>query len=88
MYENEKIAYGKDKAKFYLLENPVIAAEISNRVYGTIKVQNNDMSVEESSNELADQSNNIQNLQSVNLLSQEYEVELAEVYVKSNTLKK
>ena len=46
------------------------------------------MSVEESSNELADQSNNIQNLQSVNLLSQEYEVELAEVYVKSNTLKK
>jgi len=88
LYENEKIAYGKDKAKFYLLENPVIAAEISNRVYGTIKVQNNDMSVEESSNELADQSNNIQNLQSVNLLSQEYEVELAEVYVKSNTLKK
>ena len=62
--------------------------EISNRVYGTIKVQNNDMSVEESANELANQSNNIQNLQSVNLLSQEYEVELAEVYVKSNTLKK
>jgi LPXTG-site transpeptidase (sortase) family protein len=88
LYENEKIAYGKDKAKFYLLENPVVASEISNRVYGTIKVQNNDMSVEESANELADQSNNIQNLQSVNLLSQEYEVELAEVYVKSNTLKK
>ena len=88
LYENEKIAYGKDKAKFYLLENPVLATEISNRVYGTIKVQNNDMSVEESANELANQSNNIQNLQSVNLLSQEYEVELAEVYVKSNTLKK
>ena len=88
LYEDEKIAYGKDKAKFYLLENPVVAAEISNRVYGTIKVQNNEMSVEESSNELADQSNNMQNLQSVNLLSQEYEVELAEVYVKSNTLKK
>ena len=32
----KNFAYGKDKAKFYLLENPIIANEISNRVYGVI----------------------------------------------------
>ena len=44
LYENEKIGYGKQKAKFFLLENPDIANEISNIVYGTIQVQNNEMS--------------------------------------------
>ena len=88
LYENEKIAYGKQKAKFFLLENPDIANEISNIVYGTIQVQNNEMSSEESSDEISINDNEIENQKSVNLLTQEYEVELAEVYIKSNTLKK
>tara|TARA_E500000081_G_scaffold75925_1_gene77577 strand:- start:1794 stop:3431 length:1638 start_codon:yes stop_codon:yes gene_type:complete len=91
IYEKEKFAYGKDKAKFYLLENPTISNEISNRVFGVINVQKNkdiDLSENEISQELNLQKKNLENVRSVNMLSGEYEVELAEVYVKSNTLKK
>ena len=40
------------------------------------------------SDEISINNNEIENQKSVNLLTQEYEVELAEVYIKSNTLKK
>lgn len=97
LYGDEKLGYGKDKAKFYLLENPQIATEISNYVYNIIDVKeekNNfndiieaDKSVN-SGTQLYQTPNSIENQRSVNLLNQQFEVELAEVYVKSNTLKK
>ena len=88
LYEGEKIAYGKDKAKFFLLENPAIANEISNRVYGTIQVQNNELNPDESSDEIIENNNELENQKTVNLQMQENEVELAEVYIKANILKK
>ena len=34
IYEKEKFSYGKYKAKFYLLQNPLISQEITHRVFG------------------------------------------------------
>ena len=88
LYEGEKIAYGKDKAKFFLLENPAIAEEVSDRVFGTIQVHNNELNFEESSDEIIENNNELENQKSVNLQMRENEVELAEVYIKANILKK
>lgn len=97
LYGDEKLGYGKDKAKFYLLEHPEIATEISNYVYNIIDVKeeknkpSESMEVDKSVNsgtQLYQTPNSIENQRSVNLLNQQFEVELAEVYVKSNTLKK
>ena len=47
LFGGEQLGYGKEKAKFYLLENPSVANEISDLVYDIIDVG-------EQSNELID----------------------------------
>ena len=39
LYGDVKLGYGKDKAKFYLLENTILADEISSLVYSAIDVK-------------------------------------------------
>jgi len=98
LYGDEKLGYGKDKTKFFLLENPIIANEISSLVNNVIDVkvknsnkdvQNSEMiSPESTGSQLYTSENPIQNQRSLGLINRELEVELSEVYVKANTLKK
>lgn len=98
LYNDEKLGYGKDKTKFFLLENPIIANEISSLVNNVIDVkmensnkdvQNSDMtSPEITGSQLYTSENSIQNQRSLGFINRQLEVELSEVYVKANTLKK
>jgi sortase A len=99
LFGGEQLGYGKEKAKFYLLENPSVANEISDLVYDIIDVGEQskeliDVNYERENNtvnsgtQLYQSKNSLANAQTVNFLNQEFEIELAEVYVKANTLKK
>ena len=98
LYGNEKLGYGKEKAKFFLLENPIIANEISSQVNKVMdvnvgneqkEIQNlNTSDSVNSGTQLYVSPNAIQNQRSLGFMNQRLEVELSEIYVKSNTLKK
>ncbi len=95
LYGEEKLGYGKDKAKFYLLENPDVASEIRSQLSIAIDIDNeinqNDLKKlksDDSENEINISSNAIENQRSLSFINQNLEVELSEVYVKSNILKK
>ena len=95
LYGEEKLGYGKDKAKYYLLENPDVASEIRSQLSVAIEIDNeinkNDLKKiksDDSGNEIDVSSNAIDNQRSLSFINQNLEVELSEVYVKSNILKK
>ena len=98
LYGNEKLGYGKEKAKFFLLENPIVANEISSQVNKVMdvnvgneqkEIQNlNTSDSVNSGTQLYVSPNAIQNQRSLGFMNQRLEVELSEIYVKSNTLKK
>ncbi len=95
LYGEEKIGYGKDKAKFYLLENPEVASEIRAQLSITIDIENEanqkdlkKIKSDDSGNEINVSTNDIENQRSLSFINQNLEVELSEVYVKSNILKK
>ena len=95
LYGEEKIGYGKDKAKLYLLENPEVANEIRAQLSITIDIENEanqkdlkKIKSDDSGNEINVSTNDIENQQSLSFINQNLEVELSEVYVKSNILKK
>ena len=95
LYGEEKLGYGKDKAKFYLLENPDVATEIRSQLNVAIEIDNeinqNDLkklNTDDLGNQIDASSNAIENQRSLSFINQNLEVELSEVYVKSNILKK
>ena len=95
LYGEEKLGYGKDKAKFYLLENPDVASEIRSQLSIAINIDNEinqsdlkKLKSDDSGNEIDVSSNAIENQRSLSFINQNLEVELSEVYVKSNILKK
>ena len=95
LYGEEKLGYGKDKAKFYLLENPDVASEIRSQLSIAIDIENEinqsdlkKLKSDDSGNEIDVSSNEIENQRSLSFINQNLEVELSEVYVKSNILKK
>ena len=98
LYGNEKLGYGKEKAKFFLLENPIIANEISSQVNKVLDVNVGNEQKEIQNLNISDSVNSgtqlyvspdaIQNQRSLGFMNQRLEVELSEIYVKSNTLKK
>ena len=95
LYGEEKLGYGKDKAKFYLLENPDVASEIRSQLSIAIDLDNEinqsdlkKLKSDDSGNEIDVSSNEIENQRSLSFINQNLEVELSEVYVKSNILKK
>ena len=95
LYGEEKIGYGKDKAKLYLLENPEVASEIRAQLSITIDIENEanqkdlkKIKSDDSGNEINVSTNDIDNQRSLSFINQNLEVELSEVYVKSNILKK
>ena len=95
LYGEEKIGYGKDKAKLYLLENPEVASEIRAQLSITIDIENEanqkdlkKIKSDDSGNEINVSTNDIENQRSLSFINQNLEVELSEVYVKSNILKK
>jgi LPXTG-site transpeptidase (sortase) family protein len=98
LYGDEKLGYGKDKAKFFLLENPNIANEISSIVNNVIdvKVENGKKDVQNSEisgplsadTQVYTPQNSIQSQRSLGFINRQLEVELSEVYVQANTLKK
>lgn len=98
LYGDVKLGYGKDKAKFYLLENTILADEISSLVYSSIdiKLQNQRDDLQnlenadsiEKGKQIYSSDNSLQNQQSLGIINQQLEIELSEIYVKSNTLKK
>ncbi len=95
LYGEEKLGYGKDKAKFYLLENPDVASEIRSQLSIAIDIDNEinqsdlkKLKSDDSGNKIDVSSNEIENQRSLSFINQNLEVELSEVYVKSNILKK
>ena len=95
LYGEEKLGYGKDKAKFYLLENPDVASEIRSQLSISIDIDNEinqsdlkKLKSDDLGNEIDVSSNEIENQRSLSFINQNLEVELSEVYVKSNILKK
>ena len=98
LYGDEKLGYGKEKAKFFLLENPNVANEISSQVNNVMNVnvgneqkEIQNLNISDSVNsgtQLYVSPNAIQNQRSLGFMNQRLEVELSEIYVKSNTLKK
>ena len=98
LYGDEKLGNGKEKAKFFLLENPNVANEISSQVNNIMDVsvgneqkEMQDVNISNSVNsgtQLYVSSNAVQNQRSLGFINQRLEVELSEIYVKSNTLKK
>ena len=98
LYGDEKLGYGKEKAKFYLLENPNVANEISSQVNNVMNVNVGNEQKEIQNLNISDSVNSgtqlyvspdaIQNQRSLGFMNQRLEVELSEIYVKSNTLKK
>ena len=98
LYGDEKLGYGKEKAKFFLLENPNVANEISSQVNNVMNVNVGNEQKEIQNLNISDSVNSgtqlyvspdtIQNQRSLGFMNQRLEVELSEIYVKSNTLKK
>ena len=98
LYGDEKLGYGKEKAKFFLLENPNVANEISSQVDNVMNVNVGNEQKEIQNLNISDSVNSgtqlyvspdaIQNQRSLGFMNQRLEVELSEIYVKSNTLKK
>ena len=95
LYGEEKLGYGKDKAKYYLLENPDVASEIRSQLSVAIEIDNeinqNDLkklNTDDSGNQINVSSNDIENQRSLSYINQNLEIELSEVYIKSNILKK
>ena len=95
LYGEEKLGYGKDKAKFYLLENPDVASEIRSQLSSAIDIDNEinqsdlkKLNSDDSGNLIDLSANAIENQRSLSFINQNLEVELSEVYVKSNILKK
>ena len=95
LYGEEKLGYGKDKAKYYLLENPDVASEIRSQLSVAIEIDNeinqNDLkklNTDDLENQIIVSSNAIENQRSLSFINQNLEVELSEVYIKSNILKK
>lgn len=95
LYGEEKLGYGKDKAKYYLLENPDVASEIRSQLSVAIEIDNeinqNDLkklNTDDLGNQINVSSNAIENQRSLSFINQNLEVELSEVYIKSNILKK
>ena len=98
LYGDEKLGYGKEKAKFFLLENPNVASEISSQVNNVMNVNVGNEQKEIQNLNISDSVNSgtqlyvspdaIQNQRSLGFMNQRLEVELSEIYVKSNTLKK
>ena len=95
LYGEEKLGYGKDKAKYYLLENPDVASEIRSQLSVAIEIDNeinqNDLkklNTDDSGNQINVSSNALENQRSLSFINQNLEVELSEVYIKSNILKK
>ena len=95
LYGEEKLGYGKDKTKYYLLENPDVASEIRSQLSVAIEIDNeinqNDLkklNTDDSGNQINVSSNAIENQRSLSFINQNLEVELSEVYIKSNILKK
>ena len=98
LYGDEKLGYGKEKAKFFLLENPNVANEISSQVENVMNVNVGNEQKEIQNLNISDSVNSgtqlyvspdaIQNQRSLGFMNQRLEVELSEIYVKSNTLKK
>ena len=98
LYGDEKLGYGKEKAKFFLLENPNVANEISSQVNNVMNVNVGNEQKEIQNLNISDSVNSgtqlyvspdaIQNQHSLGFMNQRLEVELSEIYVKSNTLKK
>ena len=98
LYGDEKLGYGKEKAKFFLLENPNVANEISSQVNNVMNVNVGNEQKEMQNLNISDSVNSgtqlyvspdaIQNQRSLGFMNQRLEVELSEIYVKSNTLKK
>ena len=95
LYGEEKLGYGKDKAKYYLLENPDVASEIRSQLSVAIEIDNeinqNDLkklNTDDLENQIIVSSNAIENQRSLSFINQNLEVEISEVYIKSNILKK
>ena len=95
LYGEEKLGYGKDKAKYYLLENPDVASEIRSQLSVAIEIDNeinqNDLkklNTDDSGNQINVSLNDIENQRSLSYVNQNLEIELSEVYIKSNILKK
>ena len=98
LYGDEKLGYGKEKAKFFLLENPNVANEISSEINNVMNVNVGNEQKEIQNLNISDSVNSgtqlyvspdtIQNQRSLGFMNQRLEVELSEIYVKSNTLKK
>ena len=95
LYGEEKLGYGKDKAKYYLLENPDVASEIRSQLSVAIEIDNeinqNDLkklNTDDSGNQINVSSNALENQRSLSFINQNLEVELSEIYIKSNILKK
>ena len=98
LYGDEKLGHGKEKAKFFLLENPNVANEISSQVNNVMNVNIGNEQIEIQNLNISDSVNSgtqlyvspdaIQNQRSLGFMNQRLEVELSEIYVKSNTLKK
>ena len=98
LYGDEKLGYGKEKAKFFLLENPNVANEISSEVNNVMNVNVGNEHKEIQNLNISDSVNSgtqlyispdaMQNQRSLGFMNQRLEVELSEIYVKSNTLKK
>ena len=95
LYGEEKLGYGKDKAKFYLLENPDVASEIRSQLSSAIDIDNEinqsdlkKLNSDDSGNLIDLSANAIENQRSLSFINKNLEVELSEVYVKSNILKK
>ena len=95
LYGEEKLGYGKEKAKLYLLENPDIATEIRDQLSSAKEIENlinqkdiKKINSDESGNEINISLDEIENQKSLSYVNQNFEVELSEIYVKSNILKK
>ena len=92
LYGDEKLGYGKEKAKFFLLENPIIANEISSQVnkvmdvnVGNEQKEIQNLNISDSVNsgtQLYVSPNAIQNQRSLGFMNERLEVELSEIYVK------
>ena len=78
-----------------MLENPDVASEIRSQLSVAIEIDNeinqNDLkklNTDDSGNQINVSSNALENQRSLSFINQNLEVELSEVYIKSNILKK
>ena len=94
LYGDEKLGYGLEKAKFFLLENPNVADEISSQVNNVMDVGSKQKEIQNlnisdsvnSGTQLYVSPNAVQNQRSLGFMNQRLEVELSEIYVKSKSI--